>query len=66
MLVDLLTLQLLAATGRVEGANISTIENKVEGLYSYLINNFDTNQITTATDLTDFVTNFPKTGLTPW
>ena len=55
----------LSATGRVEGSNISTIENKVEGLYSYLINNFDTNQITTATDLTDFVTNFPKTGLTP-
>ena len=55
----------LSATGRVEATNISTIENKLEGLYSYLINNFDTNQITTATDLTDFVTNFPKTGLTP-
>ena len=55
----------LSATGRVEGANISTIENKVEGLYSYLINNFDTNQITDATDLTDFVTNYPKVGLTP-
>ncbi len=55
----------LSSTGRVDATNISTIENKVEGLYSYLINNFDTNQITTATDLTDFVTNFPKTGLTP-
>jgi len=55
----------LSATGRVEATNIDTLENKVEGLYSYLINNFDTNQITTATDLTDFVTNFPKTGLTP-
>ena len=55
----------MSATGRVDGSNISTIENKVEGLYSYLINNFDTNQITTATSLTDFVDNFPKTGLDP-
>ena len=55
----------LSATGRVEGSNISTIENKVEGLYSYLINNFDTNQVTDATDLTDFVNNYPKAGLTP-
>ena len=55
----------MSATGRVDGSNISTIENKVEGLYSYLINNFDTNQITTATSLTDFVDNFSKTGLDP-
>ena len=55
----------VSATGRVDGSNISTIENKVEGLYSYLINNFDTNQLTTATSLTDFVNNFPKTGLEP-
>ena len=55
----------LSATGRVDGSNISTIENKVEGLYSYLINNFDTNQITTATSLTDFVDNFSKAGLDP-
>ncbi len=55
----------VSATGRVDGSNISTIESKVEGLYSYLINNFDTNQITTATDLSDFVTNYPKTGLDP-
>jgi len=54
----------LSATGRVDASNISTIENKVEGLYSYLINNFDTNQITTATSLTDFVNNFSKAGLT--
>jgi len=54
----------LSATGRVDASNISTIENKVEGLYSYLINNFDTNQITTATSLTDFVDNFSKAGLT--
>jgi len=55
----------LSATGRVEGSNISTIENKVEGLYSYLINNFDTNRVTDATDLTDFVTNYSKAGLSP-
>lgn len=55
----------LSATGRVDASNISTIENKVEGLYSYLINNFDTNQVTTATSLTDFVDNFSKAGLTP-
>lgn len=55
----------LSAVNRVEGSNISTLENKVEGLYSYLVNNFDTNQITDATDLTDFVTNYPKTGLEP-
>ena len=55
----------LSAVNRVEGSNISTLENKVEGLYSYLINNFDTNQVTDATDLTDFVTNYPKTGLEP-
>ena len=55
----------VSAGGRVEGQNIATIESKLEGLYSYLINNFDTNQIVTATSLTDFVNNYPKTGLEP-
>ena len=55
----------VSAGGRVEGQNISTIESKIEGLYSYLINNFDTNQVVTATSITDFVNNYPKTGLTP-
>jgi hypothetical protein len=55
----------VSAGGRVEGQNISTIESKIEGLYSYLINNFDTNQVVTATSLTDFVDNYPKTGLDP-
>jgi len=59
------TSNVISAGGRVEGQNISTIESKIEGLYSYLINNFDTNQIVTATDLTDFVNNYPKTGLDP-
>jgi len=57
--------KVVSAGGRVEGQNISTIESKIEGLYSYLINNFDTNQVVTATSLTDFVNNYPKTGLTP-
>ena len=55
----------VSAGGRVEGQNIATIESKLEGLYSYLINNFDSNQVVTATSLTDFVNNYPKTGLTP-
>lgn len=55
----------VSAGGRVEGQNISTIESKIEGLYSYLINNFDTNQVVTATSITDFVNNYPKTGLEP-
>jgi len=55
----------ISAGGRIEGQNITTIESKIEGLYSYLINNFDTNQVVTATSLTDFVNNYPKTGLDP-
>ncbi len=55
----------ISALGRVDGSNITTVENKVTALYSYLIENFDTNQITTATSLTDFVDNFSKAGLDP-
>ena len=55
----------ISALGRVDGSNIATVENKVTALYSYLIENFDTNQITTATSLTDFVDNFSKAGLDP-
>jgi len=55
----------ISAAGRVDGSNISTVETKVTALYSYLIENFDTNQITTATSLTDFVDNFSKAGLDP-
>jgi hypothetical protein len=46
-------------------SNVSTLTNNVSALYSYLIENFDYNQITTATDLNDFVVNYPKTGLQP-
>lgn len=51
--------------GDVNSTNITTLTNNVSALYSYLIENFDHNQITDATDLNDFVTNYPKTGLQP-
>jgi len=60
---DIVT-QSVSAIGDVNGANIETLTNNVSALYSYLIQNFDSNQITTATDINDFVTSFPKTGLT--
>ena len=55
----------ISADGNIFSTNVNRISNKVDGLYSYLINNFDTNQVVTATSLTDFVNNYPKTGLTP-
>jgi len=51
--------------GTVNSTNITTLTNNVSALYSYLIENFDHNQITDATDLNDFVVNYPKTGLQP-
>ena len=55
----------ISATGTVYSDNIDTLTNNVSALYSYLIENFDHNQITDATDLNDFVVNYPKTGLQP-
>ncbi len=55
----------ISATGSVYSDNIDTLTNNVSALYSYLIQNFDHNQISIATDLNDFVTNYPKTGLQP-
>lgn len=52
------------SAANVYGANITTIENKQNALYSYLIQNFDTNTVTDATSISDFVTNYPKIGLT--
>ena len=52
------------SASNVYGANITTLKNKQDALYSYLIQNFDTNTVTDATDISDFVTNYPKTGLT--
>lgn len=55
----------ISSTGSIHSDNIDTLTNNVSALYSYLIENFDHNQISTATDLNDFVTNYPKTGLQP-
>jgi hypothetical protein len=55
----------ISSTGSVHSDNIDTLTNNVSALYSYLIQNFDHNQISIATDLDDFVTNYPKTGLQP-
>jgi hypothetical protein len=60
---DIVT-QSVSAIGDVNGANIETLTNNVSALYSYLIQNFDSNQITIANDINDFVTSYPKTGLT--
>jgi len=55
----------ISSTGSVHSDNIDTLTNNVSALYSYLIENFDHNQISIATNLDDFVTNYPKTGLQP-
>lgn len=55
----------LTVSGNVNGTNIETLTNNVSALYSYLVGNFSSNQITTATDINDFVTNYPKTGIEP-
>lgn len=55
----------ISATGDIDSVNITTLTNNVSALYSYLIQNFDNNQISTATNINDFVTNYPKTGLIP-
>ena len=55
----------ISSTGSVHSDNIDTLTNNVSALYSYLIENFDHNQISDATNLNDFVNNYPKTGLQP-
>ena len=55
----------ISSTGSVYSDNIDTLTNNVSALYSYLIENFDHNQISDATNLNDFVNNYPKTGLQP-
>jgi len=54
----------ISADGNVFSTNVNRISDKVDGLYSYLIQNFDSNTVTTATNITDFVNNFSKTGIT--
>ncbi|MDB4396068.1 hypothetical protein N9Z65_00465 [bacterium] len=53
----------ISSSGTVYSDNITTLTDNVSALYAYLIQNFDKNQITTATDISDFVTNYPKTGI---
>ena len=53
----------ISADGNVFSTNVNRIADKVDGLYSYLIQNFDSNTVTTATNITDFVNNFSKTGI---
>ena len=55
----------ITASGDVTGTNISTLTNNVSALYAYLVQNFDSNTLVGATDITDFVNNYPKTGLDP-
>ena len=45
-------------------SDVITITDRVDGLYSYLVQNFDSNTVTTATSIIDFVNNYPKTGIT--
>ena len=54
----------ISADGNVFSTNVNRISDKVDGLYSYLIQNFDSNTVTTATNITDFVNNFSKAGIT--
>ena len=43
--------------------NVDNVTDRVDALYSYLIQNFDSNTVTTATSLADFVANYSKVGL---
>ena len=54
----------ISADGNVFSTNVNRISDKVDGLYSYLIQNFDRNTVTTATNISDFVNNYSKAGIT--
>jgi len=54
----------ISAAGSVFSTNVNRISDKVDGLYSYLIQNFDSNTVTTATNISDFVSNYSKAGIT--
>jgi len=53
----------ISAGGNVFSTNVNRIADKVDGLYSYLIQNFDRNTVTTATNISDFVNNYSKDGI---
>ena len=54
----------ISADGNVFSTNVNRISDRVDGLYSYLIQNFDSNLLTTATNISDFVNNYSKAGIT--
>jgi hypothetical protein len=54
----------ISADGNVFSTNVNRISDRVDGLYSYLIQNFDSNTVTTASNIGDFVNNFSKAGIT--
>jgi hypothetical protein len=53
----------ISASGAVRGTNIDKLTNNVSALYSYLVQNFETNTITIATSISDFVSNYSKAGI---
>jgi len=53
----------ISASGSVYSTNVNSITDRVNGLYSYLIQNFDSNTVTVATNISDFVDNYSKAGL---
>tara|TARA_R110001599_G_scaffold53789_3_gene149964 strand:+ start:1838 stop:4237 length:2400 start_codon:yes stop_codon:yes gene_type:complete len=54
----------ISADGNVYSTNVNNITNRVDSLYSYLIQNFDSNTVTVASSITDFVNNYSKAGIT--
>ena len=54
----------ISADGNIFSTNVNRISDRVDGLYSYLIQNFDSNTVTTASNIGDFVNNFSKAGIT--
>ncbi len=53
----------ISASGTVRSTNIDTLTNNVSALYSYLVQNFESNTITVATSISDFVTSYSKAGI---
>jgi len=54
----------ISAYGNIFSTNVNKITDRVDGLYSYLIQNFDSNTVSTASNISDFVNNFSKIGIT--
>ena len=54
----------ISSNGNVFSTNVNNITNRVDSLYSYLIQNFDSNTVTVASSINDFVNNYSKAGVT--